>query len=182
MFDVAICGYICSGKTSLANYISQKYGHTKMAFGDGVKEVFEEEFGRKPDKSKDRIALQAIGQTARLVGGDEYWVDYFSEKAMELPFESVIVVDDVRRRNELRYLRDKAKHEPKTVVVRINCKKEICEQRAIERDGGFDPTMWDSITEKEFLDFEVDIELDGSKTQQEVEQEFEEKLAKLLGV
>tara|TARA_Y100001938_G_C7984706_1_gene376290 strand:+ start:307 stop:810 length:504 start_codon:yes stop_codon:yes gene_type:complete len=86
---------MCSGKTTLANMIMEKYpNYKKYSFGQKVKDVAVDLFDMK---GKDRSLLVKIGGYMRDINPD-VWVDYLMKQIMNV---DDCIIDDIRYQNEV---------------------------------------------------------------------------------
>jgi dephospho-CoA kinase len=120
---VGLTGYAQSGKDTVAQILVNKYGFTRVAFADKIREFLYElnpvikdgvklrEFVdahgwdvAKVQESEVRRLLQEIGLTARKIFGDSFWINQaLNPHIYEHPIVGVnkdIVVTDVRFTNE----------------------------------------------------------------------------------
>ena len=68
MTKIAITGKMCSGKTTIANYLIEKNNQfVKISFADKVKEIATDLFNMK---EKNRYLLQSIGTKMREIDED----------------------------------------------------------------------------------------------------------------
>lgn len=105
---IGLIGKLQSGKTSLANFIKEEYPDTiLLAFADSLKEMIlnaglcdeESLWGKKTDFS--RLMLQKIGtEIIRKQVDDNFWVKKMIDKILSIPKDKLIIVHDVRFRNE----------------------------------------------------------------------------------
>lgn len=119
---IGISGYAQVGKDTVAAYLVEKYGFTRVAFADPIREavyrlnpkiniadmrgvplaVAVDGLGWesvKVDSQDTRELLQRMGtEVGREMFGDNFWVDQAMKKASE--FENVVITD-VRYPNEL---------------------------------------------------------------------------------
>ena len=94
MVKIAIIGKMCSGKTTVANYLMKiNNDFVKLSFADKVKEIAKDLFGME---KKDRKLLQMIGTKMREIDKD-IWAKYTAKKANISEF---VVIDDLRYKNE----------------------------------------------------------------------------------
>lgn len=118
-----ILGHINSGKSTISNYICQKYDFKHYALGDGVKKVLVEiadlfdikisihDLYNRKIKEKYREQMQKIStDILKKNFGDNIWIDYLKRR---LP-EDKYVIDDIRFKNEY-----EAFHDDKTISIRI---------------------------------------------------------------
>lgn len=118
MIIIGLTGYAQSGKDTVANILVEKYGFTRIAFADKIRELLYEinpMAGGEPlkfkvdiegwDRAKQhpevRRLLQKTGVAARKLFGSEFWVN---QAMRQFPGESKIVVTDVRFTNEAKSL------------------------------------------------------------------------------
>ena len=95
---IAFTGKICSGKSTYANILVQKYGYTLLKFAAAV---YQEAY-RQGMVEKDRALLQRIGTEARK-RDPNHWVTILIAKLDENP--NPIVIDDCRFKNEMLMLK-----------------------------------------------------------------------------
>ena len=94
---IAIVGKMCSGKTTLANYIMSKDPRHKIfSFGKGVKDIAYNYFDMK---EKDRSLLINIASKMKEIDND-IWIKYLFNTINS----QYCIIDDVRHQNELDYL------------------------------------------------------------------------------
>lgn len=92
---IAICGKMCSGKTTLANYIMRTYpGYQKYSFAGKVKELCVELFDMK---KKDRTLLINFANKMRDIDPD-VWVNQVLKQTKD---KENCIIDDVRYQNEV---------------------------------------------------------------------------------
>jgi len=93
---IAITGKMCSGKTTLSNYICSQEPRFKIfSFGKKVKEVASDLFKMDPN-FKDRSLLTLVGQKMREINS-EVWINYVIDQTMDQEF---CLIDDLRYQNE----------------------------------------------------------------------------------
>jgi len=93
---IAITGKMCSGKTTLSNYLCQIEPRFQIfSFGKKVKQVASDLFGMDPSK-KDRSLLTSIGQKMREIDPD-VWINYVIREAKDVDY---CLIDDLRYQNE----------------------------------------------------------------------------------
>ncbi len=133
--NIALIGKAGSGKDTLADYLVTRYGYTRLAFADKVKEIARDLFGME---SKDRALLQAIGVKMREVR-PTVWLDYIFRKAET---GGPYVITDCRFKNEY----DACKKRRWT-AVRVITRDGVRFTRLQQRDGEFDPGAMGHISE-----------------------------------
>ena len=159
---IAIIGNICSGKTTLANKLSQRYNLRKIAFADSVKYYVKDIF---KVEHKDRKLIQDFAEKMRELDKD-IWVKKVQDKILN---KEDIVIDDLRFPNEYEMLKAndffivKLKISKETQLQRIN---ELYAQDAeehIERLNHISESYIDNLHEdllitnekqlKDFIDY-----------------------------
>lgn len=108
---IGVTGIAQSGKDTVAQYLVENYGFTRKAFADKLKEfcyLISPELREAVDAvgwedAKKipvfRRLLQDAGHNARVVFGDDFWVNQVLEKRDE-GYEENIVITDLRYPNE----------------------------------------------------------------------------------
>ena len=92
---IAICGKMCSGKSTLANYIMSSYpGYQKYSFAQKVKELCVELFDME---GKDRVLLINFANKMRDIDG-KVWVNHVLKQTES---KEKCIIDDVRYQNEV---------------------------------------------------------------------------------
>lgn len=91
---IAITGKMCSGKSSLANILSESDSRFQIhSFGRKVKDVAKDLFDMK---EKDRSLLTSIGTKMREIDPD-VWINYVLKQCED---KTHCIVDDLRYQNE----------------------------------------------------------------------------------
>ena len=88
---IALIGKMCSGKSTIAQYLKKTHNYTILSFGEPVKKYATEIFNLE---HKDRKIIQDFAQKVREID-DEVWIKYLIRKYKNCNSENV-VVDDVR--------------------------------------------------------------------------------------
>jgi len=95
---IAICGKMCSGKTTLANYIMRTFsGYQKYSFAKKVKELCVDLFDMRV---KDRGLLIKFANSMREIDS-EVWIN---QVLRETRGQENCIIDDVRYQNEVNAL------------------------------------------------------------------------------
>ena len=95
---IAICGKMCSGKTTLANHIMRSFpGYQKYSFAKRVKELCIELFDMK---GKDRDLLITFANSMREIDPN-VWIN---QVLQETKGKDNCIIDDVRYQNEINAL------------------------------------------------------------------------------
>ena len=93
---IAVTGKMCSGKTTLCNYLCEIEPRFQIfSFGKKVKQVASDLFQMDP-LVKDRTLLTGIGQKMREIDKD-VWVNYVIQQCKDVEY---CLVDDLRYQNE----------------------------------------------------------------------------------
>lgn len=141
---IALTGKFRSGKDTVADYLIEKYGYAKFAFGDELKRYVHELFDVNPS-TKPRELYQWFGQTMRKHDPD-IWVrkcfEKIDKKKKTANVSVRVVISDLRQPNE--YERCRAEG---YVIIRVNCPEDIRIERA--RAAGDDFTEDDLNHETE---------------------------------
>lgn len=117
---IAITGKMCSGKTTLSNYLRVIEPRFQVfSFGKKVKEVASDLFQMDPD-FKDRSLLTSIGQKMREINLD-VWANYVINQTKDIDY---CLIDDLRYQNEYELLiKDGWK------IIQLRVSKELQEER-----------------------------------------------------
>jgi len=118
---IAICGKMCSGKSTLANYIMSSYpGYQKYSFAQKVKELCSELFAMK---GKDRVLLINFANKMRDIDGN-VWVN---QVLKQTEGKDNCIIDDVRYQNEVDAL-----IEDGWSFIQLNVPNELQKKRIME--------------------------------------------------
>ena len=121
---IGLTGYAQSGKDTVAGVLVDKYGFTRVAFADKIREFLysiNPMIGGEPlqikvdvegwEKAKKhtevRRLLQVTGVSARKIFGSQFWVN---QTLRHFATESNVVVTDVRFTNEAQFLQANGGH------------------------------------------------------------------------
>lgn len=97
---IGICGQMCSGKTTIANYIiSQDNSYHITSFAKKLKEIAKDLFNMQ---GKDRKLLIDIGKKMREID-ENVWVNYTIKECKN---HENIIIDDIRYLNEFTKLKE----------------------------------------------------------------------------
>ncbi|MFX1282803.1 MAG: AAA family ATPase [Promethearchaeota archaeon] len=94
---IGITGHMGSGKSTAAAYIVKKYRFIRMQLSGKMREIAQE-----LELEITRDLLQGMGKFFREFD-DDVWIKYLTKKIQES--SESIVVDDIRRMNEVDYLK-----------------------------------------------------------------------------
>ena len=117
---IAITGKMCSGKTTLSNYLCEIEPKFQVfSFGKKVKQVASDLFDMDP-LVKDRSLLTSIGQKMREIDSD-VWVNYVINQCKDIEY---CLIDDLRYQNEYEAL---AKNNWK--IIQLTISDDLQEER-----------------------------------------------------
>tara|TARA_B100001250_G_C19346619_1_gene591450 strand:- start:30 stop:548 length:519 start_codon:yes stop_codon:yes gene_type:complete len=114
---IAIVGKMCSGKTTLTNFLIKNFAIKKhielrkISFADKIYELAYDLFNMT---TKDRKLLQAIGTNMREIDKN-VWVNYTINK-----YSENVIIDDCRYENEISALKDAG-----YILIKLNISKEL---------------------------------------------------------
>ena len=118
---IAICGKMCSGKSTLANYIMSSYpGYQKYSFAQKVKELCVELFDME---GKDRLLLINFANKMREID-EKVWVNHVLKQTES---KEKCIIDDVRYQNEVDAL-----IEDGWSFIQLNVPNELQKKRIME--------------------------------------------------
>ncbi|MCS1350369.1 AAA family ATPase [Mechercharimyces sp. CAU 1602] len=151
---IALTGKMRSGKSTVAEYLSENYGFHSCAFGDTLKLFANKLF--QPRQLKDRQLYQWFGQTMRERESD-IWVRHLDYAIYDLVTTGKnIVITDLRQPNEYQYCREKG-----FAIIRVTCPDDIRLQRMRQEGDLFDETTLNHETEMYIDGFGVDFEIEN---------------------
>ena len=128
---IGLCGYAQSGKDSVAKTLVEKYGFTRVAFADKIRDLLYEmnpsinseyegvstslkkmvdAVGWDEAKCEPEVRrlLQTLGVGARTVFYEEFWIDVALTNVTNYKDSKNFVITDVRFKNEVAALRNPA--------------------------------------------------------------------------
>ncbi|MFX0123595.1 MAG: AAA family ATPase [Candidatus Hodarchaeota archaeon] len=168
---IGITGQMGSGKSTAAAYIVKKYDFILMQLSGKMREI-----GRELGLEITRDLLQGMGKFFREFD-DDVWVKYLAKKVQESSVS--IVVDDIRRRNEVDYLkplgfkfiRIESLSEKRRMRIETRMKKEISDQ---------DWNRWSiHLTEIEVSQLPVNYVIQNDSTMKDLTDQIDDVLSKL---
>lgn len=173
------------GKDLLAEYLIKKYGFSRYAFADYVRNVaqtwFPEQYG--DGKTKNRSLLQDIGTKFREIDED-VWInallkDIESERRMRINHSyrpEDIVVTDCRMPNEYRALQEK-----NFVFIRVITNENIRRQRLIDRGDIFTEKDLKHHTESFYDYFHYEYEISNNDSKEEAFESLDKIIQRIIG-
>ncbi|WP_144509843.1 hypothetical protein [Bacillus sp. FJAT-22090] len=172
------------GKDFLAEYAIKKYGFTRYAFADHVKNVakvwFPHLYG--DGTSKNRQLLQAIGTKFREIDA-EVWIkkmfqdiDAEADMRRKLKYsKEFIVVTDCRMPNEYQALKDKG-----FTFIRVQTDEAVRQARMIGRGDTFSNKDMKHHTETFYDQFKCDYTISNNGTVEEAYESLDRIIDELL--
>ena len=169
---IGITGLMGCGKSTAAEYIAEKYDFTRMRISGKMREI-----ARDLSLEPTRDFLQGIGKLMREFD-DDVWVRYLAKKVKES--SSSIVVDDIRRKNEIDYLKPYG-----FVFIRIDSssasRRKRIEARVNEEISNQDWERWSNhMTEIQVSHLPVDYILQNEGTLRELTNQIDTLMDKIL--
>lgn len=121
---IALCGYMGSGKTTVAKFLEEKYGFKRYSFASKLKEVLKELYGIDKNYPKFRETAQSFaGATLKI--DPHVWIRFLVNRIdQENPWRCV--VDDLRFVREAQALKQRG-----FIVVRLECSLSALEKRNV---------------------------------------------------
>ena len=125
---IAICGKMCSGKSTLCNYIQDTFPELKFqrtAMAKRLKELATELFDMDP-KTKNRELLIKLGGKMREIN-QNVWANYVIKETYQLDSNmesSNWLLDDCRYKNEFDILRENG-----WTIIKLNVSEKTQKER-----------------------------------------------------
>lgn len=116
---IAFIGKICSGKSTLSNFLRDIYGFEIHSFGGAVKKYCAEIFGIQ---EKKRSLIQDFAQKVKEIDQD-VWVKYVIRN-IHSSTSNHFVIDDLRFPNEQKYLLEEG-----FIFIKLNISPQLQELR-----------------------------------------------------
>lgn len=136
--NIVIFGEMGAGKSTVANYLRDTYGYTKLSFGSKIHSE------TRLHGSETRTEMQQYGQMMRKIFGINIWCDYVKDQSIE---SQKTVIEDGRQLNEYYYY-EKIGYLPVGIIADRAKRIERLEKRV-----GYviDPVTFDHETEIQAL-------------------------------
>lgn len=179
--EFVLLGKMRSGKDTIAEYAIDKYGFTRFAFGDGIREVCRLLFPEQmKDGNKPRSLLQNVGQSMRQIDNDVWVNRCFNDiknerwKATKAMGSDVLnpIITDLRQPNEY----DKCKREG-FIFIKVQCDEDIRLKRILEKNDNFDKKDLRHETELHIDTFEYDYLINNDGSLEDLYRQFDEIIA-----
>ena len=98
MQNIILFGEMGSGKSTVAKYLCEQYGYTKLSLGEKIHSEC------RLHGNETREEMQNYGQMMRKIFGENVWCDYLISRSNGI---NRIVIDDARQINEYDYFTEK---------------------------------------------------------------------------
>jgi dephospho-CoA kinase len=161
---IGFTGHMGSGKSLAATYVAKKFDCVKMSLSGKMREIASE-----LEIEPTRDFLQGIGKFMRDFD-DDVWVRYLYNRVQST--DSAIVIDDIRRKNEIDFLKPMG-----FKIVKILADSEIRKARIEQRSGEqITDTIWsqwaEHLTENQVTSLPVDYTIENNGTKEELYQKL----------
>lgn len=138
--NIGLIGKMRSGKSTVGDYLAEKYGYTQFAFGDALKDDFHRRYPEIPRDPKPRAGYQFHGQFMREHVGENVWIDtclesvYYEQEDARCSEATPrpAVITDVRQLNEAEALSARG-----YVLISVEAPEALRIHRAIESGDTF---------------------------------------------
>ncbi len=126
--NIGLCGYMRSGKDTIADYLIKHHEYMRFGFAQALKEEVSrgvgctpEELNEEPLRSEVRPVLQIWGTEFRRAQDPDYWIRQAAQKIShhQSRIDRPIVFNDVRFQNEIDMLRERG-----FVIIKIDMSVE----------------------------------------------------------
>lgn len=146
---VLISGHICNGKSELGRLLRDEFGYHLIKTSDILRRIAGER-----QIEPGRLALQTLGDTIDAETDAKWLLDAVIAEIAELPSDVGVVVDNIRKWNQLEHFR--REHRVKVVHVHLWAKREELEKRFAKYNAerGVDG---ESYTDADLIKDETDI-------------------------
>ena len=161
--NIGLCGYMRSGKDTIADYLIENYEYTRFGFAQALKEEVArgvgcttEELNEEPLRSQVRPVLQIWGTEFRRGQDPDYWTDQAAHKINrhQSRIDRPIVFNDVRFQNEIDMLRDSG-----FLIIKIDMSVEdvLAYQEAHGEERAVTLARLEHASEREWQAAEFDV-------------------------
>ncbi|MDR1122964.1 MAG: AAA family ATPase [Endomicrobium sp.] len=134
---IGLTGFYCSGKDTVANYISQKYGYKHLSLSDVIREIMKE-FGFEPTREN----LITFGTKLREENSNEVLVKKALEKIKD---EDKYCITSIRHSEEVNELRKRKDF----VLINVDARQDVRFERMQKRKRPGDPQVLEKFIELE---------------------------------
>lgn len=147
---IGLAGQISSGKDTIANYISEKYGGISMSFSQPLRDILNRAY-----LPINRANMSWLAQTfIDHFGGDV--ISNIVGKEVEASDKKIFILPNIRREDDMAYFKDW----PGYVLIGINTDLRTCYDRLIKRSQNVDDQTktWEQFQKDLQLSTEVSID------------------------
>jgi dephospho-CoA kinase len=164
-FLIGITGHMGSGKSTVAQYLTAKYGFQRMRISGKMREI-----AKELELEPSRDFLQGISEFMK-VFDEDVWIKYVA-KRVETSTSS-IVIDDIRVKNEIDLLRPLGFQFLRVESPSLNRKKRIESRRSI-KISELDWKKWSThSTEIQVPHLSVDFIIKNEKSIRDLEDQVD---------
>ena len=168
---LGICGQMGSGKSFVAEYLHEKYAFKRFRISGKMREIAID-LGIEPT----RDFLQGIGKFMRDFD-DDVWIKYLTKAILNE--KGNIIVDDIRRINEINFLKPLG-----FLIIRIEStekeRKERIEKRTGKKISEEEWLRWQNhLTETQVKDIPVEMILINDGTIEHLKNKIDQLIANL---
>ncbi|MDH7506545.1 MAG: AAA family ATPase [Candidatus Thermoplasmatota archaeon] len=169
---IALCGYMGSGKTTVAQILKEKYNFKIYSFAQKLKEILKELYGVSKEDSRFRDIAQNFADGTLKI--DPYtWVRFLCSRIdMEKPWRCV--VDDLRFMREAEALKQRG-----FIIVRLKCGLSTLKKR---NPSGFSLSTLKHPSEIEHTKIVSDYELNTDMSLEDFTVQLDSFMKNVLGV
>lgn len=167
--NIIVFGEMGAGKSTVANYLVNKYDYFKCALGEKIHNECRLHGG------ETRQEMQDYGQAMRKIFGENIWCDYLYNRYGN---KEKIAIEDARQINEFYYFLNKG-YLPIGVITETNLRLERLQKRV---SYVIDPETFNHETEiqaRKCVDM-CDIKIYNNSTSDDLYKEIENKLSRYL--
>jgi adenylosuccinate synthase len=148
---VVISGHTCTRKSELARRLQSEFCYHAISTSGILREIAKE---RK--KPTDRLALQSLGDDLDRETNHQWLLDQVLKEIANLPSDEPIVVDNVRKWDQLQHFR--TYHGFSVVHAHLWAPKQVLEQRYNKKNAERPGEASQSYTDADLIKNEMDIE------------------------
>ncbi|MHA2225203.1 MAG: AAA family ATPase [Candidatus Hodarchaeales archaeon] len=164
---IGITGLMGSGKSSVASYLEKKHNFKRMRISGKMRSI-----AHDLGLEVTRDFLQGIGKFMREFD-DDVWVKHLSKEIKDASPSANVVVDDIRRQNEVDYLRPLG-----FTFIRVespdNLRRKRIETRGKNKITDEDWSRWsDHLTEIQVPHLQIDFTLKNDGSTNDLEQKID---------
>lgn len=177
--NIGLRGELRSGKDTVADYLADKYGYSKFAFGDALKDDFHRRYPEIPRDPKPRVGYQAHGQLMRELVDEDIWVRKCLAEVQRAYYANLdfrAVICDLRQPNEYDALKRAG-----YVLIRVEAPEALRIDRAIKSGDRFNLRDLTHGTETALDDYAADFTVVNDAGLPELYAQIDEIMRRLSG-